>query len=60
MPGVGTKPDGAQFYPHDMTREEFEKANLPQSRSEYTLLRRDTTGGLKVVPYHVEYREALG
>jgi len=60
VPGVGTKPDGAQFYPHDMTREEFEKANLPQSRSEYTLLRRDTTGGLKVVPYHVEYREALG
>jgi Peptidase family M49 len=60
VPGVGTKPDGAQFYPHDMTREEFEKANLPQSRSEYTLLRRDATGGLKVVPYHVEYREALG
>jgi hypothetical protein len=42
-----------------MTREEFEQANLPQSRSEYTLLRRDAKGALQVVPYHVEYREAL-
>ena len=59
VPGVGAKPEGAQFYPHDMTREEFEKANLPQSRSEYTLLRRDAKGALKVVPYHVEYRATL-
>ena len=57
--GIGAKPEGAEFYPHDMTREEFERANLPQSRSEYTLLRRDAKGALKVVPYHVEYREAL-
>ena len=57
--GIGAKPEGAEFYPHDMTREEFEKANLPQSRSEYTLLRRDAKGALKVVPYHVEYRDAL-
>jgi hypothetical protein len=57
--GIGAKPDGAEFYPHDMTREEFEQANLPQSRSEYTLLRRDAKGALKVVPYHVEYRDAV-
>ncbi len=57
--GVGPKPPGAQFYPRDMTREEFEKANLPNSRSEYTLLRRDAKGALQVVPYHVEYREAV-
>jgi len=59
VPGVGVKPEGAEFYPHDMTREEFEKANLPQSRSEYTLLRRDARGALKVVPYHVEYRNSV-
>jgi len=59
VPGVGVKPEGAEFYPHDMTREEFEKANLPQSRSEYTLLRRDARGALKVVPYHVEYRDSV-
>lgn len=57
--GVGAKPEGAEFYPHDMTRAEFEQANLPQSRSEYTLLRRDARGALQVVPYHVEYRPQL-
>src|SRR5829696_916502 len=41
VPGVGPKPPGAQFYPLDMTKQEFEAANLPDSRSEYTLLRRD-------------------
>jgi len=59
VPGVGAKPPGARFYPQDMTREEFDKANLPESRSEYTLLRRDAKGALRVVPYHVEYRESL-
>ena len=26
VPGVGTKPHGANFYPRDMTKEEFERA----------------------------------
>src|SRR5512145_431620 len=39
--GVGPKPPGARFYPSDMTREEFERADLPGSRGEYTVLRRD-------------------
>ena len=59
VPGVGAKPEGAQFYPLDMAREEFERANLPGSRSEYTLLRRDAEGALKVVPYHVEFGEPV-
>jgi hypothetical protein len=57
--GVGAKPPGAQFYPRDMTREEFEKANLPGSRGEDTVLRRDAKGALVVVPYHVEYRDGV-
>ena len=60
VPGVGPKPLGAQFYPLDMTLQEFEAANLPESRSEYTVLRRDATGKLKVVPYHVEYADGVG
>jgi len=56
VPGVGAKPAGAQFYPADMTKEEFERANLPGSRSEYTVLRRDAKGALRTVPYHVEYQ----
>ena len=59
VPGVGAKPLGAQFYPADMTKEEFEKANLPQSRSEYTLLRRDAKGALQVVPYHQAYADGV-
>jgi hypothetical protein len=59
VPGVGEKPLGAQFYPADMTKEEFEKANLPQSRSEYTLLRRDSRGALQVVPYHQAYADGV-
>jgi len=55
VPGVGPKPDGAGFYPLDMTREEFERADLPGSRSEYTVLARDAKGALQVVPYSKHY-----
>ena len=33
-----------------MTKEEFERANLPGSRSEYTVLRRDAKGALRPCP----------
>jgi hypothetical protein len=59
VPGVGPKPEGAQFYPLDMTKQEFEAANLPDSRSHYTVVRRDPAGKLKVVPYHVEYADGV-
>jgi hypothetical protein len=60
VPGVGPKPPGAGFYPPDMTREEFERANLPGSRSEYTVLRRGAEGALEVVPYSQHWREPIG
>ncbi|HVN41621.1 MAG TPA: hypothetical protein VMT50_02475 [Steroidobacteraceae bacterium] len=56
VPGVAAKPLGAKFYPTDMTKEEFERANLPGSRSEYTVLRRDGKRALQVVPYHEYYK----
>ena len=59
VPGVGPKPDAAGFYPLDMTREEFERASLPGSRSEYTLLMRDAAGKLQVVPYSKHYAAEL-
>ena len=59
VPGVGAKPLGAQFYPSDMSKDEFEKAKLPDARSEYTVLRRDAKGALRVVPYHVEYADGV-
>lgn len=60
VPGVGAKPPGAGFYPLDMSKEEFERANLAGSRSEYTLLRRDAKGQLVVVPYSLHWRDELG
>ncbi len=60
VPGVGPKPPGAGFYPPDMTREEFEQSDLPGKQSEYTVLRRDSTGALVVVPYSREWHFELG
>src|SRR5690606_26865951 len=59
--GVGPKPPGANFYPVDMTQEEFERAaagaNGDALRSLYTIVRRGTDGSLEAVPYHVAFRE---
>ena len=57
--GVGPKPDVGGFYPLDMTREEFERADLAGSRSEYTVLTRDAKGALQVVPYSKYYGAEL-
>ncbi|MBF8964158.1 Zn-dependent hydrolase [Pontibacter sp. FD36] len=59
IPGVGPKPDAANFYPQDMTKEEFEKANLKDKSSQYTFLRRDANGNLITVPYHVQFKEQV-
>ncbi|HET7241414.1 MAG TPA: hypothetical protein VFI77_09650, partial [Gemmatimonadales bacterium] len=63
VPGVGRRPPGGEFYPHDMTKEEFEaaagrsKAAGEALRSLYTVVRRDSAGGLTAVPYHEAYPE---
>ncbi len=57
--GVGPKPLGANFYPADMSKEEFDAAYLPGKDGLYTLIRRDEQGALILVPYHVEYAEEL-
>lgn len=49
--GVGPKPEGANFYPTDMTKEEFEAADLEEKTSLYTFIRRDDEGNLVTVPY---------
>jgi len=57
--GIGAKPLGANFYPRDMSKEEFEEAFLPGKADQYSLIRRDAAGELIVVPYHVEYADEL-
>ena len=55
----GTKPAGANFYPQDMTKEEFEKADLPDKISQYTIIRRNKDGKLYTIPYHQAYEKYL-
>ena len=58
--GVGNKPAGANFYPADMTAEEFDAAaagNEPL-RSLYTLVRRGEDGSLVAQPYHEVFADA--
>jgi hypothetical protein len=55
--GYGPKPLGANFYPEDMTADEFEQLDDPTKTSLYTLLRRDDAGKLITVPYSVAYKE---
>ncbi len=55
--GYDDKPLGANFYPSDMTREEFEAWDEPAKTSLYTLIRRDEEGNLKAIPYSEAYKE---
>jgi len=51
----GEKPLGANYYPQDITAEEFDAFDNPDKMSWYTLIRRDEEGNLKCVWYHEEY-----
>jgi len=55
--GVGAKPLTANFYPHDLTKEEFDAAELPEKTGQYTLLKRDENGSLYTIPYHNAFHE---
>ena len=57
--GVGPKPLGANFYPVDMSKEEFDSAYLPGKKGLYSLVRRNENGDLTLVPYHVAYEDEL-
>ena len=57
---------GANFYPEDMTREEFEawvktlpKAERDQAEGFFTVIHRDANRKLHAVPYNQEYRADL-
>lgn len=59
VPGFGDKPKGANFYPADMTNEEFEKIKDPAKTSPYTILKRNEQGDIEVIPYSKAYRRQL-
>jgi hypothetical protein len=59
--GVGSRPPGAEFYPRDMTKVEFDKAAKGDSalRSVYTVVGRDSSGKLVAKPYHDVYADQV-
>ena len=57
--GVGPKPLGANYYPADMTKAEFEAADLSGKDSLYTFLRRAESGKLKVFPYREQFKQPM-
>lgn len=59
LTGFDDKPEGANFYPEDMTKTEFENADLADKDSLYTLLRRDENGDLMTLPYSEAFNDSL-
>ena len=57
--GVGEKPKGANYYPADMSVEEFDNLNDSSKSSLYTLLRRNNEGVLTTVPYHLAFAKEV-
>ncbi|MEL7341039.1 MAG: Zn-dependent hydrolase, partial [Bacteroidota bacterium] len=57
--GVGDKPLGANFYPADMTKEEFTNSDIENGTSLYTFIRRNENGELESVPYSRMFPEQM-
>ena len=55
--GVGEKPKGANFYPKDMTVEEFKKWENEEKDNLYTMIRRGEDGNLTPAFYHDFFKE---
>ncbi|WP_290697751.1 Zn-dependent hydrolase [Lacinutrix sp.] len=55
LEGVGEKAKGANFYPKDMTKDEFENAKMENKSSLYNFVRRDGDGNLYTIPYHKKF-----
>ena len=59
LEGVGPKSAGANFYPSDMTKEEFEGWRSSIKTSQYTMVRRDSTGKLQAIYYHKFFKDKV-
>lgn len=57
--GVEAKPAGANFYPKDMTKEEFEAATIENKSSIYNFVRRNDAGELYSIPYHEQFKDQV-
>lgn len=53
------KPLGANYYPIDMSKAEFEKADVKNKESLYTFIRRDESGDLYAIPFHQQFKDEV-
>lgn len=56
--GVGSRPEGAGFYPVGMTKEELEKSDARDKKGLYSVIRKNG-GKLESIPYHIFYKDGL-
>lgn len=56
---VADKPLGAGFYPADMSKAEFEQADITDKTGLYSVIKRKEDGQLYSVPYSVYYKDGL-
>jgi len=59
LPDYGQKPAGSGYYPADMSKAEFDGLEDPAKTSLYTLIRRNSEGVLKVIPYHERWADQV-
>jgi hypothetical protein len=57
--GIGSRPEGAFFYPAGMTKDELINSKLKDKFNPYTVISRDSTNKLITVPYHVLFASDL-
>ena len=57
--GEGIKPLGANFYPLNMSKHEFEKWESEDKTSLYTFVRRNELGELYTIPYNIMFKEEV-
>lgn len=59
LSGFEEKALGAEFYPHDMTKTEFESANFEDKQGLYSVVKRDDASKLFTQPYSKAYSDEL-
>ncbi len=59
LPQFGEKYAGANFYPRDMTTEEFDSFNDSDKKSLYTIIRRNSEGELQKFWYHEYFKSQV-
>ncbi|MDX2427927.1 MAG: Zn-dependent hydrolase, partial [Xanthomonadales bacterium] len=55
----GPRPPGARFYPEDMTKTEFEAWQQEGKDEQYSIVKRNTDGGLVLVPYSKAFESQI-